>query len=81
MILYDETNIIDFPLPNAVQSILDRLDVYIQKYHNNQDEMDIIEIVNFDAILDELDIVSKQYLSAGKLTKSQRDQLLAKYGI
>ena len=69
---------IDFAIPDRIQKILNNIDKYAAEFKNSE-EMDIETWLQYDVLLQELDIVSKKYLNSGVLKSDQRNRLLKKY--
>lgn len=69
---------IDFVIPQKIQKVIERIEFYTNQYED-EDEMDFMDVITLDGIRCELDITSKQVLSAGKITSKQRDIILYKY--
>lgn len=69
---------IDFAIPDRIQKILNIIDKYAAEFKNSE-EMDIETWLQYDVLLQELDIVSKKYLNSGVLKSDQRNRLLKKY--
>lgn len=69
---------IDFDVPDKIQKIINNIYQFAGTFQDS-DDMNDETWLKYDLLLQELDITSKQYLSSGILTSSQRNKLMDRY--
>ena len=71
--------LINFQVPEIIQRIIDEIDVYVEKGANCRGNLSDMDDCEYDVLLQKLDVISKRYVSGGRLSAAQRDLLPDRY--